>query len=171
MSRISCVSRGGVGVDGAIGRRHDGHVRGDEAVVGVQGRDHGLLLAIRPQRQIRHRSRRNDRRVEDIGLALLGGAHALPTTLTVFSPMNGLPLLLRVSSTRHGATGYSDRPLCSGRGEVAVDVDDEIGRVVGVDVDVAVRSRRERSQRWRRPSQSDCSASRRWVAFDRSATR
>jgi hypothetical protein len=39
---------GGKGVDGAVRRRHDRHVRGDEAVVGVQRRDDGLRLAISP---------------------------------------------------------------------------------------------------------------------------
>src|ERR1700678_2833085 len=42
--------------------------------------------------------------------AVLAGAHALPTTFTVFSPMKGGPLFWRVSSTRQGAIGYIDNP-------------------------------------------------------------
>ena len=45
--------------------------------------------------------------------AVLGGAHELPATFTVSSPLNA-PFPLRVSITRQGATGYKDKPPVPG---------------------------------------------------------
>ena len=45
----SVASAPGHSVDGAVRRRHNSHVGRDESVVGVQGRYHGLVFAIRPQ--------------------------------------------------------------------------------------------------------------------------
>ncbi len=55
-------------IDLSIGAGHDGHVVGDRAIQGVQGRDQRFRVAVGPQRQVAECAGRHHRRIEDIRL-------------------------------------------------------------------------------------------------------
>jgi hypothetical protein len=122
-------------------RRHDCHVRRDEAVLGVQRRGFSLLLAIGPQGQVKHGARWHHRRVEDVGCCVAGRSAGAALHSYRFLAPKGAAALPRVqhATRRHRIHG---QPPGSRRGKVAIDVDQQIGGVVGVDFDAAIGSRR-----------------------------
>ncbi len=119
----------------------DGHVGGDGAVRRVQGGNHGLLLAVRPERQILECPRRHNCRVQHIGSgAGRHGARAVHDAhrkLTL--ELMALPGIARVEHTarRKVVQRHGIRRRIRGR-EVAVDVDEQVCAIaVGIRLDSA----------------------------------
>ena len=110
-------------------RRNDCHVRGDEAVVSVQRRDRGLQLTVSPQREIRHLPRRDNGRVEDVGLRAARRSTGTADDVDRLLAHERLAVVVACIQHAAGRDGIQREAAGSRGGEVAVDVDDEIGQL------------------------------------------
>ena len=92
------------GIDTAIGRRNDRHIRSNRSAIAIERGNEGHRGAIRPQSKVPERPRRHYRTVAFNATALaVAGTPQLLLTFSLIVPLKGAPLpTSRVSTTRQG---------------------------------------------------------------------